>query len=212
MTEMREIDPGAGEHIDKACEKLVRAAPAFMVFNGVRVEAKVGDTAGDLHARWSEDMRLASEEHQRKRLAYEQTPAGKAELALAQTRSAEEKCQSAAILRDVAASGVRERFPWTDSMGEVSGFGGGYENACRDMIYAGIAWTEKHPGADLSTYKTVDAKALDAHILLACPDCSGAMHGAAMNALAFIAKQGWNAYAGKMMERAAKRVGIGETQ
>ena len=198
---MREIDPGAGEHIDKACEKLVRAAPSFMMFNGVRVEAKVGDTAGDLHAKWSEDMRLASEEHQRKRLAYEQTPAGKAELALAQARSAEEKRQCEAIARDVAGSGVRERFPWLEAMGEVSGFGGGYEGACRDMIYAGLAWTEKHPGADLSTYKTVDAKALDAHILLACPDCSGAMHGAAMNAVAFIAKQGWPKYVEKTTER-----------
>ena len=202
---MREINFGVGEHIERACERLVREAPAFMIFNGVRVESKVGDTADDLHAKWLENMRLASEENQRKRLAYEQTPAGKAELALAQARSAEENRQCEAIARDVADSGVRERFPWSDSMGEISGFGDGYENACRAMVYAGLMWIEKRPGADLSTYKTDDAKALDKHIGASCPDCSGAMHGAAMNAVAFIAKQGWPKYVERMSERTAKR-------
>ena len=28
---------------------------------------------------------------------------------------------------------------------EISGFGGGYEQACRDMTKAGVLWLRKHP-------------------------------------------------------------------
>ena len=199
---MKELEVMCGDRIENACERLARVeAPAFMVFNDVRVEARVGETAGDLHARWSAEMDAAREVYDRKRKAHEATPEGQRELAEARERAAKQKRDRDEVLRSVAASGVREKHPWTDAMGEISGFGGGYENACRDMVYAGLVWVEAHPGADLSTYKTPDAKALDAHILAACPDCTGAMHGAAMNAIVFISNQGWDVYAARMTER-----------
>ena len=49
---MKEIENLCGVHITAACKRLASEAPAFMVFNGVRVESKVGDTPGDLEAGW----------------------------------------------------------------------------------------------------------------------------------------------------------------
>lgn len=200
---MKEIQGLAGEHIEKACAKLAREAPAFMVFNGVRVEAKLGDTAGDLQARWSEGMDLAAKEYERKRAAHEATPEGQAELAAARRRADDEKRARTEALAGIEASGVRTKFAWEDGMGEISGFGGGYEAACRDMVYAGLAWLVAHSDADLSTWKTDDAKALERAVLAVCPDCSGAMHGATTNACAFIAKQGWGNYVEAMKKSRA---------
>ena len=90
-------------------------------------------------------------------------------------------------------------------MGEISGFGGGYESACQDMLEAGVKWLDEHKKADLKMYgfKNVygilisdsdDAKALEEVITKACDGCSGAMHQAVMTLLAFIAKNGWEKY------------------
>ena len=217
---LKEISVGPGDRIDKACERLAREAPAFMVFNEVRVEAAVGDSAADLQGRWQAGMDRAREEYQRKRAAYEQTDAGKAELAKAAAKSAEEKRVHEESLRTIETSGVRAKYPWGETMGEISGFGGGYEAACRDMIYAGLVWLDAHPGADLkaTTYRNVfgilnaeseDAKALDKIVCAACPDCSGAMHQATMSALMFIAKQGWPRYVAAMTKRTSERVDAG---
>jgi hypothetical protein len=46
----REVRPGA--RIYRECEELVAYAPAFMVFNGTRVEAHPGDTADAVYGRW----------------------------------------------------------------------------------------------------------------------------------------------------------------
>lgn len=100
---------------------------------------------------------------------------------------------------------IRAKYPWTPGMNEISGFGGGYEEACRNMVYAGLAWLETKPDANLraTTYRNVygilnaesdDAKALEAAVMAACPDCSGAMHQATMTACLFIAKNGWAKY------------------
>jgi hypothetical protein len=199
---MKEIESFGGVHITKACERLAREAPAFMVFNGVRVEAKVGDSPDYLHGLWAAGMKAASEKYEAERRAYEQTPEGQSKLAAARERDAKEKRERNSILAAVVAAGLRDRFPWSETMGEISGFGGGYENACRDMVYAGLLWLETRPNADLSSSRTTDAKALDAHILKACPGCSGAMHGAAMNAVAYVAKNGWAKYAEAMTKRA----------
>jgi hypothetical protein len=209
---MKEIDLYVGTTVRQACEQLARAAPAFMVFNGARVESAVGDTPGDLQAKWRAEMDRAIEKRTRERDAYEQTNAGKAELAKAAAKSAEENRAREDALASIAANGVREKYPWGPGMGEISGFGGDYENACRDMIYAGLVWLDLHPGADLkaSAYQNVfgiltaesdDAKALEKRVLAACPDCSGAMHQVTMSALMYIAKHGWSAYVERMTER-----------
>jgi hypothetical protein len=51
--EMR-VEPGEG--IGEACKKLAAVAPAFMVFNGITVDARLGATPGELAAQWSEKI------------------------------------------------------------------------------------------------------------------------------------------------------------
>ena len=107
---------------------------------------------------------------------------------------------------------------WTDDMGEISGFGGGYEAVCRAMVLAGIEWIDKHPDADLKfrSYENIfgvvieaspDADALTEAMMNAPvylegqriqarvrDDCTGAMHHAAvLNVLAY-KRLGWDAY------------------
>jgi ribosomal protein S21 len=196
---MKEIKVSAGDHITRACARLVKEAPAFMVFNDVRVEAKIGDTAGDLESAFQSGMKRAGIESERKQREYDQTPEGKAKLSAAAAHDADEKRIRDETLQWIEAAGVRSKYPW-DGMREISGFGGGYEEACRNMVYAGLVWIDKHPNADLATWETVDAKALEKAVLAACPDCSGAMHGATMTACAFIAKQGWPKFVEAMTE------------
>lgn len=101
---------------------------------------------------------------------------------------------------------------WQPGMGEISGFGGEYENACRDMLFAGLAWLDEHPGANLqfTEYKNVyglvnsksqDAEALEAVVLEACRDCTGAMMHAVISHLFFIHTHSWEEYCAKMKER-----------
>ena len=96
---------------------------------------------------------------------------------------------------------------------EISGFGGGYEAACRRMVLAGLAWCDEHPQANplFHGYRGImgiisedneDAKLLTAALLAAEPDCSGAMHQAAVQHTLFIRKHGWEAYVAKMNEEA----------
>lgn len=114
---------------------------------------------------------------------------------------------------------------WTDDMGEISGFGGGYEAVCRAMVLAGIHWVDEHPDAVL-TYEgspqifgvivetSADAKALeaammDAPVLVAGEqiqahvkdDCTGAMHHAAVNHVMAYKRLGWDEYARQLRER-----------
>jgi len=94
----------------------------------------------------------------------------------------------------------------SDDMGQISGFGGGYEAACQDMLNAGVNWlvanAEKRD-FKTSEYKGVfgiiqpasdDAKKLSEVVGSACKDCTGAMHHAVMNRLLFIASKGWDAH------------------
>ncbi len=107
---------------------------------------------------------------------------------------------------------MKQQYPWEEGMGEISGFGGGYEQACRDMVYSGLAWLETKSELDLkaTTYPGItgifdaessDAKALEEAVMSACEDCSGAMHHATMNACFFIAKNGWSRYVEEMKKR-----------
>lgn len=101
------------------------------------------------------------------------------------------------------------KYRHTPDMGEISGFGGGYENACQNMLEAGIKWLmdEKNAGFmseiktqefrgiyGVLTAESEDAKALEKTILAVCDDCTEAMHHAVMNRLSFIAKNGWEKY------------------
>lgn len=202
---MIEIHPGAGTTIDRACERLVKSAPAFMLFNDIRIEADPGDTASDLVAEYH-----AKSDQRRK--VYMESPEYKQRQIESAKREAEENRLRDETLASITRSGVRAKYPWTDDLGEISGFGGGYESACRDMVYAGLAWLDQHPGADLKakTFQNVygilsaesdDAKALEKAMTSACPDCSGAMHQATMSICMWIAKNGWDAFVAARTKR-----------
>jgi hypothetical protein len=94
----------------------------------------------------------------------------------------------------------------TDDMPQISGFGGGYEECCQDMLEAGVNWLDKHKNPDLKMhgYEGVygllvadsdDAKSLEKAVIAAAKgEATGAMHHAVMSRLGFIAKNGWDAY------------------
>lgn len=87
-------------------------------------------------------------------------------------------------------------FRHTEDMGEISGFSGGYEQACQDMLEAGCKWIEANKSAKTEghSYSSDDAKAMEAAVMAACEDCSCAMHHAVMSRLFYIAKNGWEKY------------------
>jgi hypothetical protein len=114
---------------------------------------------------------------------------------------------------------------WSDDMGEISGFGGGYEAVCRSMVLAGIAWIDEHPTADphFRGYKGVygvisedndDAKQL-VEAMMNAPvffegakiqehvkdDCTGAMHHASCQHVMAYKKLGWDEYCKQLRGR-----------
>lgn len=104
---------------------------------------------------------------------------------------------------------------FTPEMGEISGFGGSYEAACRTMLLAGLDWLDAHPEADpkYKGYSNVFglmmddneyAKQLDKAIIEAAEALgaspTGAMHHAVISHILFIRKNGWDAYVAKMSE------------
>ena len=92
-------------------------------------------------------------------------------------------------------------------MGEISGFGGGYEECCQDMLEAGVMWLLENPKHDDLNVKGIegvfgllipdsdDAKRLDEVITAAAKgEGTGAMSHAVMMRLLFIARNGWDQY------------------
>ena len=108
------------------------------------------------------------------------------------------------------ATDTLDSFRHTPDMGEISGFGGGYESCCQDMLEAGVNWLQEHTGADLRAhgYKNVygvfvpdsdDAKALEKVVIDASGgEATGAMHHAVMSRLFWIQKNGWAAYCAEL--------------
>lgn len=96
-------------------------------------------------------------------------------------------------------------YEFTEEMNEISGFGGGYEQACRDMLKAGLEWFDEHPDADpqFHGYKDVyglilednkDAKKLSKAVTETVEDCTGAMHQAVITAILWIKAHSWEEY------------------
>ena len=110
---------------------------------------------------------------------------------------------------------MSETYRHTDDMGEISGFGGGYEACCQDMLEAGVKWLASRPDANLEghTFEGVygiftpdsdDAKEMDRIVLDAANgQGTGAMHHAVMSRLFFISKNGWGEYCKQLREREA---------
>lgn len=94
----------------------------------------------------------------------------------------------------------------TEDMGEISGFGGGYESCCQDMLEAGVQWITEHPDCDLKGHgfkgvtgifveDSPDAEALALVSTNAAKgEATGAMHEAVMRRLFFIRYNGWEKY------------------
>lgn len=103
-----------------------------------------------------------------------------------------------------------QTFRHTPDMGEISGFGGGYEKCCQDMLEAGVQWLTSKQNPDLKghSYAGVygvmvvdsdDAKEMEKTVLdAALGEATGAMHHAVMSRLFWIAKNGWDAYCAEL--------------
>lgn len=115
-------------------------------------------------------------------------------------------------VRESALAEAGEKYAWRDGMGEISGFGGGYEEACRTMLRAGLRWLDAHPDADPKFHgyagiigviaeDNEDAKELSKVVGDAVPDCSGAMHQVVVKTCLYVRKHGWDAYCAAMSKR-----------
>ena len=99
---------------------------------------------------------------------------------------------------------------------EISGFGGGYEDACRKMVVAGLNWMlanpEKAKNLKVIQYTNIygicdvegdGQKELDSVMMEACNhDCTGAMHQACINHLFWAFAHSPEEYAQEMINRA----------
>ena len=100
----------------------------------------------------------------------------------------------------------------TPDMDEISGFGGGYEQCCQDMLEAGVEWILDHPEFefDAEGFQGVtgiiyanneETQELMRTIIDASrnqdgvAEASGAQVHGVMLRLGFIASKGWEAYA-----------------
>ncbi len=111
-----------------------------------------------------------------------------------------------------------QKYRHTPEMGEISGFGGDYEDGCQVMLDAGVQWLNDHPEADLqyrflkNVYGLVsedsdDARALSKHIRDAADDAhpdggvTGAMHHAVVLRLIYIQAHGWESYCEELLRK-----------
>lgn len=104
---------------------------------------------------------------------------------------------------------IPPRGTFDETMGEISGFGGAYEDACRQMLKDGLEYLDANPDCHprfqgfegvygLLMDDNDDAKALTKAMMKTVTDPSGAMHQAVCMALLGIRKHGWPFYVGKM--------------
>jgi hypothetical protein len=103
-----------------------------------------------------------------------------------------------------------KKYSYTKFCNEISGFGGGYENACRQMVIAGMEWLDDHPEADpkysefknvfgLTTNENDDCKNLQKAMNEAIDnEASGAMMQACLSHILYARDKGWENYIKKM--------------
>lgn len=84
---------------------------------------------------------------------------------------------------------------------DISGMGGGYENECQKMFWAGVEFLKNEPGElRFKQYENVHGlidsssddrtQRLENHIVKASDDCTGAMVHSCMLHLLFVSKNG----------------------
>lgn len=99
-----------------------------------------------------------------------------------------------------------ETYEFTDEMGEISGFGGSYERACRDMVIAGVEWLDEHPDAEPEILEMENviglvkadndaAEQLTDVMADAAEDTpTGAMMHACVRHVIYVGENGWDEY------------------
>lgn len=108
---------------------------------------------------------------------------------------------------------------------EISGMGGGYEADCRYMTMVAVKWLRNNPTSveawvkaentwkeknPDSTYypSTIYPKSyddFDRAVTNACPECTGAMFGAAVSHARYIYANGWDNYVQSVLDARKKR-------
>lgn len=108
---------------------------------------------------------------------------------------------------------ILEMYEFTNEMGEISGFGGGYEACCRKMLKAALEWFDANPDAEpeFRSYEGVygvlppnneKAEELSKAVIEASGnDCTGAMHQAVIQSAFWIRQNGWEKYVEVMSRR-----------
>lgn len=99
-------------------------------------------------------------------------------------------------------------YNYTDKCREISGFGGEYEQRCREMVKRGMEWCDKNDVKDLSfhTHKNIlghinadNEKSLELEkYITEGIDCSGLMVQGVIQHIIFALNNGWEAYIKKM--------------
>ena len=104
-------------------------------------------------------------------------------------------------------------YEFTKDMSEISGFGGSYEQACRNMLKAGLAWCDAHPNSSPKMTKcrgvfgivcaeNKDAAKLEKCVIAAAGKApTGAMVHAVVENIAYVKRNGWDEFVTKMVER-----------
>lgn len=102
------------------------------------------------------------------------------------------------------------KYQYTEKCREISGFGGSYEKACRDMVSVGMTWLEEHKGANptfkqfenifgITAGENEDMEAMQKVMNEAVGNgCSGAMLQATTNHVLYAYKNGWDKYIEEM--------------
>lgn len=102
------------------------------------------------------------------------------------------------------------KYKWEPGMGEISGFGGSYEQGCRAMVIAGLEFWDHYPDLNpqfkgwegvfgILQENNDDAKKLEKVVLdVVDHDCTGAMHMASIQTILYIRKHGWDKYVEEM--------------
>lgn len=100
---------------------------------------------------------------------------------------------------------------------EISGMGGSYEAGCQLMLLRGLKYLKEHPDFDFSVYRSYKnvygicegegdkARELD-EVITKGIEASGAMHQAAISHLAYIHKQGHDAWIAEADKHDSSRV------
>ena len=100
---------------------------------------------------------------------------------------------------------MNTEYKHTKDMGQISGFGGNYEDVCQQMLHNGVLFLGRRSAADVKVLESPqifgvvqlegdDAQALEDAVMDGIEDATGAMHHSVMSRLAWINKNGWDAY------------------